>query len=138
MKIGTQLGIPLGEKVIQKGTGVAGNVQTIITVPAAERWKLLNASIVLTTDATVVNRYPNLTTRDVDDDRKFSANATVVTAGLTAIDRYWTLPLSRIDQAVNALGLQIMNVGEDVVLSITGGVAGDAYDYLVEYLRVNI
>ena len=129
--------VPMDRKKIQKDTAVAGNVDTILTVPAGERWLLLNVAIKLTTDATVVNRYPALHVRDVADVEKFVSVASAI-ATSTTTSRFWSRELSTKATDLNALGFQLLDPTEDIALKIASGVVGDAYDYLVEYLKVEI
>lgn len=127
---------PGGYKKIQKDTAVAGNTATTLTVPTGKLWLLLAIKIALTTDATVVDRYPLMTQQDVDDDVKVNIAASKVTASLTQ-NRYWIHALTLVSSTINAIGYGLLSGGEDLVLSITSGQAGDAYDYLVEYLEID-
>jgi len=128
---------PGGKKKIQKATTVAGNVLTTITVPTGKIWLLLNVMIELTTDANAGNRYPYVITQDVANIKKYQVASNVITASTTAT-KYWSQMVSRTDQNMNALGLQLLEAAEDVVLAITNGLAGDAYDYLLEYLEIDM
>ena len=130
--------VPMDRKKIVKDTAVAGNVVTTLTVPAGERWLLLNGNIVLTTDATVANRIPRLKVQDVLNVTKITIPAQIQAASLGPSTYSWTQTVSVTDKTVNALGLQILDAGEDVVFYIFAGQAGDAYDYLLEYLKVEI
>jgi len=126
----------MDRKKIAKDTAVAGNVVTTITVPAGERWLLTNVTVLLTTDATVANRVCRVSTTD-GTDVIFRNEGSNIAASLTAA-RYFTQMVSTTKDAINALGLQILDAGQELLLSIYAGVAGDAYDYVVEYLKVEI
>lgn len=128
-------GVPRAKKTIVKGTGIAGNVDTTKTVPANERWLLLNVMIELTTDGTVANRYPGVVTQDDANVKKYSVTSDAIAASVTQ-DKYWTQSVSATSERVNALGVQILDTDEDVVMRILNGVAGDSYDYLLEYLVI--
>lgn len=131
------MGVPTATKTILKGTAIAGNVITTLTVGTGERWKLTNINITLTTDVTVANRFCRVTTQDVANDIIFRNQGSAITASSTE-SRYFNPNLTANNQIYNALGEQILEVGEDVLLNITNGVAGDAYDYLVEYLVIRV
>lgn len=128
---------PAGKKKILKATGTAGDTATVITVPTGKRWLLTNIRITLTTDATVVNRYCSVLTRDTDDDEIFACAANATPASTTAT-KYFVHGLNASVAAYNSLGYNLLDPTEDVVLDITAGVAGDSYDYLVECLEIDI
>ena len=123
-----------GTKTIQKAADVAGNVVTTKTVPTGKRWLLLNLCFTLTTDATVVNRYCQVKTQDSADALKFE-NISDATAASSTEYKKFSRGLSTTGQAINGLGSPLLSAGEDVVLTISGGVAGDKYTYLLEYLE---
>lgn len=125
-----------GKPTIQKDTTIAGNVETIITVPTGKRWQLLSLMVTLVTDATVVNRFPSETQRDVADVAKSFIAASACTASDTWY-RYWIQGLSTVAAEVNGFGKGILSAGEDLRISVSGGVVGDSYDYLVEYLEID-
>lgn len=128
---------PAGKKTIQKSAApVAGNVNTTVTVPTGKIWLITNVNIALTTDVTVANRYPNITTRDILDVAIFNNAGSVVTASLTET-RYFIMYLTTTGALRNALGFCLLVAGEDLLIGIGGGVAGDSYDYLVEYLEID-
>ena len=125
------------KKILKSAVPVAGNVATTITVPAGERWLLLNVAVELTTDATVANRLINIYTRDIAAVDKFRNTSNAIAASTTAA-KYFSREISAVSTTVNSLGYQILDAGEDVYISVYLGQAGDAYDYLVEYLKVEI
>ena len=127
-----------GKKIIQKGTGIAGTVVTTLTVPTGKKWVLLNARLVVTTDATVTNRIPRIRKDDVANDTIINILATTQTASLGPISYYWTQNVSATGVIVNALGLQFAEENEDVILYLANGQAGDSYDYYLEYLEVDV
>ena len=127
---------PGGKKTIQKATGIAGNVTTIITTPPDKKWLLLQARITLTTDATVADRYAAIVIRDCADAVKFQCTAAVTTAS-TEATQHFVREVTATGAIVNALGVQILEGGEDMYFIITNGVAGDSYDYFLEYLEID-
>jgi len=127
----------MDRKTIQKAAGTAGNVATTITVPQGERWELLNISITLTTDATVTNRVVQIEVRDAAASTKFVNFGDTLAASDNSIYVFAQM-ISGADVHINALGKQILDAGEDVHLIISNGQAGDSYDYLLEYLKVEI
>ena len=134
----TDPSVPMDRKKILKDTAIAGNVITTLTVPAGERWLLLNATFTLTTDATVANRLAQINTQDVANTQIFLNRASAVVASQTGINRYFNRAFDATDAVRNSLGHSIVDAGEDVVLQLIGGVVGDAYTYLLEYLKVEI
>ena len=132
------LGVPLAKKEIEKGTGIAGNVVTKFTVPVGERWLLLQTKIALTTDGTVVTRYSRTRVVDIADETKMTIAASGQDASLGPTTYNWMQGASDTYANVNALGVQILDAGEDVDLYIVSGQAGDSYNYLVEYLVIDV
>ena len=126
-----------GKRPIRKDT-VAGNVDTTVTVPAGKRWQLLGVTITVTTDVTVANRIMYVTIRDVVDAIKFLNNASISTASATDIMKYFMPCFFDTNNVFNALGEQTMDAGEDIFIEMTNGVAGDSYDYLLEYLEIDV
>jgi len=127
---------PGGKKTIVKDTGVAGNVATTKTVPSGKRWLLTNLKFVLTTDITVQNRYCAIQTQDIANVVIFDNASSVITASLTS-SRFFIFGFEATNAYRNSLGYNILEAGEDLVLSITGGQAGDSYNYLIEYLEID-
>jgi len=127
-----------GAKKIQKATGTAGNVDTTITVPAGKRWQLLGITITMTTDATVANRIMYVYIRDPDNALKFESRASLCVASQTDIMKYFMPCFIETNIVYNALGEQTMDVGDDLLIEMKNGVAGDDYDYLLEYLEIDI
>ena len=126
---------PGGKKCITKDTSIAGNVGTVKTVPTGKLWLLLNVMVELTTDGTVANRIPQIFARDDADVNKFKNYGATVTATSTEVC-FFTRGAGNVGVAINELGFQLLAVGEDVLIAIDAGVAGDSYDYLIEYLEL--
>ena len=134
----TDPNVPMDRKKIQKGTGIAGNVATTLTVPAGERWFLTNVTVILTTDATVKNRNAQIFTRDSAATTIFKNASNSVAASQTNVDKYFIYGLSSTGVSYNALGYNVLDPTDDLYITIYNGEAGDSYDYLVEYLKVEI
>ena len=130
--------VPMDRKKILKDTAVAGNVATTLTVPAGERWLILNAKIALTTDATVASRVPRIRKQDTADFSISSVPGLSQAASLGPTTSYFMREVSVISTYTNALGFQLLDAGEDFYIYIVNGQAGDSYDYAVEYLKVEI
>jgi len=128
---------PAGKKLVEKGSGIAGNAVITKTVAAGKIWLPLNVCVTLTTDATVVNRYVQVYIRDIVDVNKFVNESDVITASL-AKTKAFNRNVSATGSAVNALGEQYLGAGEDIYLVISGGVAGDSYVYAIEYLEIAV
>jgi len=128
---------PGGRKTIQKPAApVAGNIASTITVPSGKIWLLLNVSVIIVTDATVADRQISISTRDSTDVVKFM-NMALKSAASETVYRYFSREISTRDTFLNSLGLQLLEATEDIYLFLNNGVAGDTYDYLVEYLEID-
>jgi hypothetical protein len=133
--------VELGGAGLQEAEGVAGNASTVVTVGAGKYWRLVGAFHRIVTDATVANRDVVYTTRDVDDTTIEAITHDSVTASSTAL-------LTTLFGAVNVGDAEdqastvdyptvgaILLPGEDVVVTVTNGVAGDAIDFYIFYIE---
>ena len=128
-----------GTKVIVKSAApIAGNVATTKTCPAGKRWKLLNISVALTTDGTVVNRTVTIYKRDAAASIVFMNIASVQAESLGPLYKYFTIGAGTVGGTINELGTNLLDPTDDVYIAIGAGVAGDSYDYVVEYLEIDI
>lgn len=131
-----QFVFPGGKPTIQKDVNIAGNVATTKTVPTGKIWLLLNVKVFLTTDGTVATRIVSLTCQDIANSSKFyNYGGNHVASTLETY--FFTQSVGATGALVNALGVQLLSAGEDVVITIINGVAGDDYDYLIEYLETD-
>jgi len=129
--------IPTVTRTIEK-KACAGNVAQVITVPAGVSWSIKALAIKLVTDATVANRQVTVKFVDAEDDHLFNARLGVAHAA--SLTRYYTygpgLPdgVAFIDtdklMGVLPTGFRLVS-GSDINISITLGVAGDAFEYRV-------
>jgi len=127
---------PGGKKTIQKAAAIVGNVTTTKTVPAGKLWLLLNISVILTADGNAANRYVKVETQDAANVNKFTNTSNVIVATEVKTKNF-SQALGTVGGNINGLGLQLLEATEDVVIYITDGLVGDAYDYLLEYLEID-
>lgn len=122
---------------------MAGNATTTFTVGNSVRYKVLYGSVDLTTDATVANRRVVLKALASDSTVLFNLQAGAVTTASTSNSLHEYGPgLPRETSAVSSSLLTpipselIIPTGGSLTISVTSGVAGDAYeaDFLVEQL----
>lgn len=117
-------------------TSVAGNVDTDFTVPANGRWRVLYGRVVLTTDATVANRWvrPGAYQDDGTTRKICLCAGKEQTASQTAYEYSIMQGVYRETAFINSV-IQvpmandlILEPGEVLKVSIENGVAGDSYE----------
>ncbi|MBW1942615.1 MAG: hypothetical protein JRJ51_07255 [Deltaproteobacteria bacterium] len=132
----------VGAVGVDEVEAAAGNATTVITVPAGKYWRLVGLFHSLITDATVANRELVVTLRDTGDSTIEAITHAVVAASTTA-KRTTLFALTNVGDAEDkasaadypAVG-PYLQPGEDVVITVTLGEAGDTVDsylFFVEY-----
>ncbi len=131
-----------GDLGLQEDEGVAGNAATIITVPSGKYWRLIGMVHRLITDGNAADRVVVVDVRDAANASIETISHAIVTASTTVM----RVTLFGEDVAGDAAdkaagsGVDYPVVGpylqptEDIEISVTSGVAGDALDTYLLYI----
>ena len=136
----------VGKLGLQEDEGTAGNAAVTLTVGAGKYWRLIGLFHLLVTDANVANRAVVIKLRDSDDTEYDTITHANVEASTTA--KLVTLFENGSDDVAGDSadkqtgtginfpdGGPLLGPGEDVNITVTNGVAGDALDTYLFYIE---